>query len=74
MKQLGTKLKVKIGAAVVLLGLIGVVIYQNITNTPVKFFKWEFSMPLIVLIINAILIGFLLGFMSCKFYISKKKT
>ena len=37
MKQIDTKLKVKIGAVAVLLGLIGVVIYQN-TSNPIKFF------------------------------------
>lgn len=72
MKQIDTKLKVKIGAVAVLLGLIGIIIYQNISSIPIRFFAWEFRTPLILLVIIAMLAGFLFGFLTCKFYASKK--
>lgn len=72
MKQIDTKLKIKIVAVAVLLGLIGIIIYQNISSIDIKLFAWQFSTPLIVLIIIAMLTGFLFGFLTCKFYASKK--
>ncbi|URA10464.1 LapA family protein [Thermospira aquatica] len=52
---------VKIGSVVGILFLFIVLILQNVTVVAVKLFFWSFQLPLIVLMLISLLVGFVVG-------------
>ncbi len=52
---------IKIGSVIVLLLLFIILILQNVTTVAVNVFFWSFQLPVIVLMLISLLVGFVVG-------------
>jgi uncharacterized integral membrane protein len=52
---------IRLGTAIVLLVILVVLIVQNVTAATLRLFFWEFSVPVIAVVLVSLLAGFLIG-------------
>ena len=55
----------KLIAILVMVVLVLIVLFQNLEKVAIKFFFWSPEMPLLALVIICLLVGFVLGLLTC---------
>ncbi|URA09319.1 LapA family protein [Thermospira aquatica] len=64
---------VKITSVVILLLLFIILILQNVTTVAVNLFFWSFQLPLIVLMLISLLVGFVVGLLVYALSVQQKQ-
>jgi len=56
----------KLIVILVLVGLALILILQNTQSVSLNFFFWSLALPLVVLVVGLLAVGFVIGFLSAK--------
>ncbi len=56
----------KLIVILVLIGLILTLIFQNTQSVSLTFFFWSLALPLVILVVGLLALGFVIGFLAAK--------